>query len=75
MNAARMSARSGWWDLPGASVVSIIEYLDWVDLERLDSALVNHEARKNYLEALTLRNVSVEGIDLWNRSLRKGMLH
>jgi hypothetical protein len=40
-----MSAKSGWWDLPDVAVAAIIEYLDWVDLGRLDGALVNHEAR------------------------------
>ena len=37
----------------------IFEYLDWFDVGRFDNALLNRNARRIYLDALTIRHVKV----------------
>jgi len=45
------------------------QVLDWVDVGRLEGALVNHEMRENYLDALKMKELSVERNEFWYGSL------
>jgi hypothetical protein len=48
-----MTAKS-FADLPDTIFCIIIEYLDWCEVARLDTALLNRNMRKSYLDALKL---------------------
>ena len=60
--------------LPDAIFGSILEYLDWGDVGRLDTAFLNRKTRNSYLFALQLRKVKVERYKLSERAVIKGML-
>ena len=46
--------------LPDAIFSNILEYLDWGDVGRLDTAFLNRETRNRYLSALQLIKVKVK---------------
>ena len=46
--------------LPIEMFSNILEYLDWGDVGRLDTAFLNRDTRNSYLFALQLRTVKVE---------------
>ena len=47
-------------DLPDTIFGNIIEYLDWYDVARFDTALLDRNMRNRYLDALKLIKVKVE---------------
>jgi hypothetical protein len=62
-------------DLPDTIFCNIIECLDWCEVARLDTALLDRNARKSYLDALKLRKVKVEGYEFWSQAVDKGILN
>ena len=60
--------------LPMEIFSNILEYLDWGDLGRLDTAFLNRDTRNSYLLALQLRKVKVERNGFWNNALDRGIL-
>jgi hypothetical protein len=68
------STTKSFSDLPDTVFCNIIECLDWYDVVRFDTALVNRNARYSYLDALKIRNVKIERNRFWDITLRKGML-
>ena len=55
-------------DLPDTIFCIIIEYLDWYEVGRFDTALSNRSMRNSYLDALKLRKVKVERNRFWNKA-------
>ena len=55
-----MTATNRFAVLPVEIFSNILEYLDWSDVGRLDTAFLNRETRNTYLFALQLRKVKVE---------------
>jgi hypothetical protein len=74
LSVASKPLKSLFTHLPGTLIATIIQYLKWYDLSRLDIALSNHIVRYNYLKALKLRKVTVEGNTFWDKCLKKGIL-
>ena len=68
------STTKSFADLPDTIFCNIIECLDWYDVGRFDTALLNRNARYSYLDALKIRNVKIERNRFWDITLRKGML-
>ena len=68
-----MTAKS-FADLPDTIFCNIIEYLDWYEVARFDTAVLDRNARSIYLDALKLRKVKVEGYEFWRQAVDKGML-
>ena len=68
------STTKSFADLPDTIFCNIIECLDWVDVGRFDTALLNRNARYSYLDALKIRNVKVERNRFRGITLRKGIL-
>ena len=62
-------------DLPDAIFCNIIEYLDWGEVARFDTALLDRNMRNSYLVALKLRKVKVERNWFWWKSVDKGILN
>ena len=62
-------------DLPDAIFCNIIEYLDWGEVGRLDTAVLDRNMRKSYLVALKLRKVKVERNWLWRQLVDKRILN
>ena len=60
--------------LPVEIFSNILEYLDWGDVGRLDTAFLNRETRNSYLFALQLRNVNVERNGYWEKAVAGGVL-
>ena len=52
---AKMAMSNPLVSLPVEIFSNILEYLDWGDVGRLDTAFLNRETRKSYLLALQLR--------------------
>jgi hypothetical protein len=48
--------------------------LDWGEVGRLDTALLDRNMRKSYLDALKLRKVKVEQNEFWEEALETGIL-
>ena len=71
---AGMATTDSLISLPDAIFGSILEYLDWGDVGRLDTAFLNRKTRNSYLFALQLRKVKVERYKLSERAVIKGML-
>ena len=69
------STAKSFADLPDTIFCIIIECLDWCEVGRFDTALLNRNMRKSYLVALKLRKVKVEGNRFWGITLRKGILN
>ena len=55
-----MTATNRFAVLPVEIFSNILEYLDWSDLGRLDTALINRFMRNGYLGALKIRKMKVE---------------
>ena len=60
--------------LPVEIFSNILEYLDWSDVVRLDTAFLNRETRNSYLFALQLRKVKVERNRYWRKCVDRGIL-
>ena len=60
--------------LPMEIFSNILEYLDWGDVGRLDTAFLNRDTRNSYLLALQLRKVKVERNEFWWGALDRGIL-
>ena len=60
--------------LPVEMFSNILEYLDWGDVGRLDTAFLNRDTRNSYLFALQLRNVRVERDEFWKKAVDIGIL-
>ena len=60
--------------LPADIFSNILEYLDWSDVGRLDTAFLNREMRNSCLFTLQLRKVKVERNEFWRNAVRKGIL-
>ena len=60
--------------LPVEIFSNILEYLDWGDVGRLDSAFLNRDTRNSYLFALQLRKVKVERNEFWRKAVNRGIL-
>ena len=69
-----MAAKS-FADLPDTIFCNIIECLDWYEVARLDTAVLNRNMRKSYLVALKLRKVKVERNRFWRQLVDKGILN
>ena len=69
-----MTAKS-FADLPDTIFCNIIECLDWCEVARLDTAILNRNMRKSYLVALKLRKVKVERNWFWRQQFGKGILN
>ena len=61
----KMTTTNPLVSLPDAIFSNILEYLDWGDVGRLDTAFLNLETRNSYLFALQLMKVKVER-NIWN---------
>ena len=69
-----MTAKS-FADLPDTIFCNIIEYLDWGEVARLDTAVLDRNMRKSYLGALLMiRKVKVERNEFWRQLVEKGIL-
>ena len=68
------STTKSFADLPDSIFCIIIEYLDWYEVARFDTALLDRSMRNSYLVALKLRKVKVERNELWKNALDKGIL-
>ena len=55
-----MATANQFVSLPVEIFSNIVEYLDWGDVGRLDTAFLNRKTRNGYLFALQLRTVKVE---------------
>ena len=73
MKSKMMTAKS-LADLPDTIFCIIIECLDWGEVARFDTALLDRNMRKSYLDALKLRKVKVERNEFWSQAVEKGIL-
>ena len=71
---AEMRTTNTFASLPVEIFSKILEYLDWGDVGRLDTAFLNRETRNSYLFALQLRKVKVERNRFWKKALGRGIL-
>ena len=62
-------------DLPDTIFCNIIECLDWGEVARFDTAVLDRNMRKSYLDALKLRKVKVERNRFWGQAVDKGILN
>ena len=69
-----MATTSSLVSLPVEIFSNILEYLDWGDVGRLDTAFLNRDTRNSYLFALQLRRMEVERNEFWKRALGRGIL-
>ena len=60
--------------LPVELFSNILEYFDWGDVGRSDTALLNRDTRNGYLSALQLRKAKVENNEFWREALYRGIL-
>ena len=60
--------------LPVEIFSNVLEYLDWGDVSRLDTAFLNHDTRNSYLFALQLSQVEVERNGFWVKAVGRGIL-
>ena len=70
-----MAATNPLVSLPVEIFSNILEYLDWGDVGRLDTAFLNRDTRNSYLFALQLRRMEVERNEFWARAVHKGILN
>ena len=62
--------------LPVEIFSNFLEYLEWGDVGRLDTAFLNRKTRNSYLFALQLRKVKVERRnEFWERAVDRGILN
>jgi len=69
-----MTAKS-FANLPDTIFCIIIEYLDWYDVGKFDTALLKRNARSIYLDTLKLRKVKVGRNLFWSQAVEKGILN
>jgi len=69
-----MTAKS-FANLPDTIFCIIIEYLDWYDVGKFDTALLKRNARNIYLDTLKLRKVKVGQNLFWSQAVEKGILN
>ena len=69
-----MRTANSFATLPDAIFCNILEYLDWGDVGRLDTAYLNSKTRNGYLFALQLRKVKVEDNWFWKKAVDRGIL-
>ena len=69
-----MTATNPLVSLPVEIFSNILEYLDWGDVGRLDTAFLNRETRNSYLYALQLRKVKVVDNSFWRDARDRGIL-
>ena len=62
-------------DLPDTIFCNIIEYLDWGEVARFDTAVLDRNMRNGLLGALKLRKVKVERNEFWRQAVDKGILN
>ena len=72
--AAKIATTSPLVSLPVEIFSNILEYLDWGDVGRLDTAFLNRDTRNSYLFALQLRKVKVERNGFWMKAVGRGIL-
>ena len=61
--------------LPVEIFSNILEYLDWGDVGRSDTAFLNRKTRNGYLLAVKLRNAKVErNNEFWRNARGRGIL-
>ena len=68
---SKMTTTKSFADLPDAIFCIIIEFLDWGEVARFDTALLDRNARCSYLVALKLRKVKVERNEFWSQAVDK----
>ena len=69
-----MTRTSPLVSLPDMIFSNILEYLDWGDVGRLDTAFLSRSTRDSYLFALQLRKVKVVRSDFWRKAVNRGIL-
>ena len=70
-----MKTTKSFTSLPDTIFSNILEYLDWGDVGRLDTAFLNRSTRDSYLFALQLGKVKVDGrVGFWKKALDRGIL-
>ena len=69
-----MATANSLVSLPVEIFSIILEYLDWGDVGRLDTAFLNRDTRNSYSLALQLREVKVERNGFWRKALGRGIL-
>ena len=69
-----MATTTSFASLPVEIFSNILEYLDWGDVGRLDTAFLNRETRNSYLFASQLRKVKVERNEFWRKAVNRGIL-
>ena len=70
----KMAATNPLVSLPVEIFGNILEYLDWGDVGRLDTAFLNRDTRNSYLFVLQLRKVKVERNGFWEKAVDRGIL-
>ena len=70
----RMATTNPMVSLPVEIFSNILEYLDWGDVGRLDTAFLNLDTRNSYLFVLQLRKVRVERDEFWKKAVDRGIL-
>ena len=70
----KMATTNPLVSLPVEIFSNILEYLDWGDVGRFDTAYLNRDTRNSYLFALQLRKVKVERNEFWEKALGAGIL-
>ena len=71
---AKITTTNPLVSLPVEIFSNILEYLDWIDVGRLDTAFLNRDTRNSYLFALQLKNVKVERNEFWENAVNRGIL-
>ena len=71
---AKIATTNPLVSLPDAIFSNILEYLDWGDMGRLDTAFFNRDTRNSYLFALQLMKVKVERNEFWKKAVDRGIL-
>ena len=71
---AKIATTNPLVSLPDAIFSNILEYLDWGDMGRLDTAFFNRDTRNSYLFALQLMKVKVERNEFWRKAFDRGKL-
>ena len=61
--------------LPVEIFSNILEYLGWGDMGRLDTAFLNRDMRKRFLDTLQFTKVKVERNEFGLKAVYKGILN
>ena len=71
---AKMAMSNPLVSLPVKIFSNILDYLDWGDVGRFDTAFLDRKTRNRYLFTLMLRKVKVERNGFWEKALERGKL-